>query len=814
MKYIVDDVQNGTRPLELENLRTRGVFDEKPFVIVAVIGEDGFAKTTTVPGVAKASLFDRNFFQFHLKNATTSLRIDKPLIGRLTNKFLVRVSRRLNKMDGSFGGVLVVGIDEDFLIPNQNLINGFPINQALLDSNNNIIIEHGQDKVIFDFADSACSQYLKSNLLPSRCFKDNISRYIAVTNLSPFDYKIIVAINERNVITPLLTGNTEQRQILLAFSILIAASVLIAFITTIQLRLRDIEASNIRRAYRIATENGKEGFYLWKRILSPNGAIRDYRLVDCNEYGAALYQMSKKEILGKTFTDIYGETDYCKFVIETGIQMDKDGEGEAEFEIPKGVSVLQPNWIQRKYARTFEGVAVTIRDISEKKLNEIKLDRLANNDTLTGIRNRHWMMTSLPDILATAEKENSTIALFFIDLDDFKDINDSLGHAAGDEVLREVAQRISAVIREDDRVIRLGGDEFTVILNHASDPEYVSNIASRLIQSFKNPFQINNIKKSISASIGIARYPADGLDAETLIQKADMAMYAAKTQKGQYLFFSEELLQRRGHIIKIEDELRHAVKNNEFVIYYQPRISAKSGAIVGFEALVRWNSATRGLVQPIEFITLAENSDLIILIGEIVVEKVTHQIRAWIDGGLSVVPVSINVSARQFNASNIPGAIAASCSKESISASHIEVEITESAMMGSEVGTLAQLSKLAEMGIKTHVDDFGTGYSSLSMLRRLSLDVMKIDRAFATELDTSTECVILYKTMISMAHALGMKVVAEGVETHEQLAMLRSLECDELQGYLISKPLPVDEATLFLENKMAIQTAFWPNQIA
>ena len=817
MQFIADDIENGSRPVHFENLKMRGVFEGKPYVVVAVIGQDGIQKTTTFPKTTNISVVDRDYFQFHRAHKTNLLRVDKPVIGRISNKPLIQVTRRLNKKDGSFDGVILVGVEENFFISSSNILNGLPNYQALIENNTIITQERPhkeKDDGIFYYINNAlCRPAFQPTILPKNCFKDNLSRYIALAALPPTQYKVVIALAEKEILQPLLVINEERRRILLACSILIAAFTFIAFFTTIRLSLKDAEAANIRRAYRIATENGKEGFYLWKRVLNYEGAIVDYKIVDCNEYGAALYKMSKIEMIGKTITDIYGDTPYGKFVIAAGIQMDLDGEGEAEYEIPRGNSILQADWIQRKHAKTYEGVAVTIRDISERKFNEANLDQLANNDTLTGIPNRHWMMTSLPIFLEQAKNSNDTVALFFIDLDDFKDINDSLGHAAGDAVLCEVAQRIAEVIREEDRVIRLGGDEFTVILNNASDQDYVANIATRLINSFKNPFHINNVKKFISASIGIACYPNDGLDAEALIQKADMAMYAAKKQKGQFLFFSEELLQRRGRLIKIEDELRHAVKNDEFLIYYQPRISSTSGAIVGFEALVRWNSPSRGLVEPLEFIPLAENSDLIILIGVIVVEKVAQQIRQWLDDGLDVVPVSINVSAKQFNDSDIPAVIAVCCTKESISPTCMEVEITESAMMGGEAQALSQLSKLAEMGIKTHVDDFGTGYSSLSMLRRLSMDVLKIDRAFTMELASSKECEILYKTMIAMAHALGMTVVAEGVETQEQMGILRRLNCDELQGYLFAHPLSAVEAALFLENHSAVQKAFWRNSV-
>ena len=818
MQYIADDLENENRSIRLENLKKRGVFAAKPYVIVAIIGADGTPKTTTFPNAKKQSVVDRSYFQYHKTYGTTLLRIGKPTIGRASNKNLIQVTQRLNKRDGSFDGVLLVGVEENFFISSSNNLNKLPIFQGLLGNDNSIITlktpsDEKSGPTFYDSLKQGCEPPSTPLILPATCFRDNSSRYLGSAKTSPYPYKVIVGLTEKETMSSHLVSKEERRRILLACSLLITAFVLVAWITRLKLSLTDAEKANIRRAYRIASENGKEGFYLWKRVLNSTGAIMDYRINDCNEYGAALYKLSKTAMIGKTITDIYGDTPYGKFVIEAGIRMDEEGEGEAEYEIPKSTSILQASWIQIKHARTYEGIAVTIRDISERKLNEEKLDSLANNDTLTGIPNRHWMMTSLPIFLEEAEQSNSTVALFFIDLDDFKDINDSLGHAAGDAVLCEVAHRISEVIREGDRVIRLGGDEFTVILNNASDLEYVANIATRLIKSFKTPFNVSNVNKIISASIGIARYPNDGSDAETLIQKADMAMYAAKTNKGQFLFFNEELLQRRGRIIKIEDELQQAVKNDEFVVYYQPRISSKSGSIVGFEALVRWNSSTRGLVQPLDFIPLAENSDLIILIGEIVIEKVTQQIKIWLNDGFEVAPISINVSAKQFNASDIPGVVAKYCTEGSISPSYIEVEITESAMMGSEEQTIAQLAKLTAMGIKTHVDDFGTGYSSLSMLRRLSMDVLKIDRAFTMELGFSKESEILYKTMISMAHALGMKVVAEGVETQEQMGILRGLNCDELQGYLIAKPLPASEVIQFLEHKNTVQKLFLPKSI-
>lgn len=815
MQYLEGDFKNRVRIQARDIAQSDRLPGANPYEFVAIFDADGVQQFAAPASPNVSSMRGNKDFQFHAANSTNSLRIGMQIDAPIGSKKIIPVTKRINHQDGSFAGVILVAVNEDFFAFDANMLNGAALLGGLIGSDRRLIpfgrsTDNGGGEREYDRSEAICKFSTTTTSLPATCLETKKGRYFAIASINSFPYKVVVGVSEADVISAYFDGKALRHQALLEYFFLIGIFSFFIILVAIRFSLKNAEASNIRLAYRVATENGKDGFYLWKRILSPTGAIVEFMIVDCNEYGAALYKMTRSEILGKTVSDIYGNTRYTKFIIGYGIRMHEDGEGEIEYEIPRERSLIQASWIQFKYAKTYEGVAVTIRDISEKKVNEIQLDRLANYDTLTAVPNRHWMTKSLPIILEQAKAVDSSVALFFIDLDDFKDINDSLGHAAGDNVLRGVAQRLSEVIREEDHVIRLGGDEFTVIVTNACDREYLVRVATRIVNAFKTPFSIGDSRKFISASVGIARYPDDGADAETLIQKADMAMYAAKAQKGQYLFFDEDLLRRRGNLIQLEDELKQAVINNEFVIYYQPRIASASasGDVVGFEALVRWVSPRRGFVLPLEFIPLAENSELIILVGAIVIEKVAQQLRHWLDDGLIAVPVSINVSAKQFNATNIPGVIASFITRESIPASLIEVEITELVMLASEEEVLRQLSNLSSMGIRTHLDDFGTGYSSLSMLRRLPMDMLKIDRAFTRELGTSKESEILYRTMISMAHALGMKVVAEGVENRQQMDILRALDCDELQGFLFSKPLSASEAALLLENRLSFEKEF------
>jgi diguanylate cyclase (GGDEF)-like protein len=444
--------------------------------------------------------------------------------------------------------------------------------------------------------------------------------------------------------------------------------------------------------------------------------------------------------------------------------------------------------------------------LTERRLYERELWRMANEDALTSLPNRHWLNSILPDTLARARLAGNKLALFFIDLDDFKNVNDTLGHAAGDALLREVAGRLRSVLRPSDHVVRLGGDEFTVILDPVDSVEDVTYVASRIIEVLREPFEQLRGRNAIGTSIGITMFPRDGEDAETLLKNSDIAMYHAKAQgKGHFRFFQTELYENLKIRLDTERALVHALENNQFVLHYEPRICTFTGELRGLEALVRWNHPERGLLLPSQFIPLAEENGLILRLGEAVLEQACMQLVKWHAEGLKLVPLSINVSARQFNNGNIESLFASCLARHGIPADMLEIELTESSMMGEHSDVLQQLSALKKLGIKLLVDDFGTGYSSLSLLQRLDMDVLKVDRSFTSDLGNSAEGEILFNAIVSMAHALGMLVVAEGVETEQQLRILQSLSCDEIQGYFIARPVDAKEVPALLRKRFIIE---------
>jgi diguanylate cyclase (GGDEF)-like protein len=524
----------------------------------------------------------------------------------------------------------------------------------------------------------------------------------------------------------------------------------------------------------------------------------------------------RADLIGTKFSGLFANG-YQQEVLPEYRRAMEIGFYEKELKVPT-CSSLQVNWVHSRLVRSGDGLAVTLRDISETKAHEEALSRLANADALTALPNRHWLMSYLPKAVERARSSDKILALLFVDLDDFKNINDTLGHAAGDELLQAAAKRLKSVVRPSDSVVRLGGDEFTIILEDVDSDTDVSQVAERMIKVLGEPFVLSpESRHVVHASIGISMFPQDGEHGETLLKHADIAMYAAKAGgKANYQFFRPHLSDNLVARLNNERALRLAIERNEFVLHYQPRVDTFSGELRSIEALVRWTHAERGLVQPNNFIAMAEETGLIVPLGELVIQRVCAQLAHWKRQGLPIVPVSINVSPRQFNQGNLSELLALCMKQHDISASLIEIEITESCMVGDDHAVSEQLAAIAALGMKLLVDDFGTGYSSLSQLRRLDMDGLKVDRAFTAQLCHGKEDETFFLAMLSMAHALGMSVVAEGVETLEQLRILQALSCDEVQGYLISKPVPASEVPSLMLKRFLLnpnESAVHPDEI-
>lgn len=434
------------------------------------------------------------------------------------------------------------------------------------------------------------------------------------------------------------------------------------------------------------------------------------------------------------------------------------------------------------------------RIIIERKHAEARMEFLAHYDSLTGLPNRTLFRDRLAHAIARADRDNQMLALLFIDLDRFKTINDTLGHDIGDLMLKDVAERIKTCVREEDTAARLGGDEFTVILEQIAAPEDASGVAQKIIDELAPPFNLLGDEAFISASIGISIYPMDNTDMDGLLKNTDAAMYNAKeTGRNNFQFYAKEMNVKALGRMELENSLRHAVERGEFVLYYQPKVSLDTGQTVGMEALLRWAHPQRGIVSPIEFIPLLEETGLINQVGDWLIHTACLQNKIWMDAGFPPMRVAVNLSARQFQHNDLLQHVTRALDDSGLDGDFLELEVTESLLMQNPEYILDVFHKMGALGVvRIDIDDFGTGYSSLSNLKRFPITTVKIDKSFVQGIPLDAEDVAIVTTVIGMAKSLKLKVIAEGVENEAQLALLCELGCDEIQGYVFSRPLPAE----------------------
>ena len=447
------------------------------------------------------------------------------------------------------------------------------------------------------------------------------------------------------------------------------------------------------------------------------------------------------------------------------------------------------------------GVVFVFHDASVTRVMATEMTYLAHHDFLTDLPNRMLLKDRLTQAISSARRNGNRIGVLFLDLDQFKRINDSLGHAVGDQLLQSVAKRLTACVRRSDTVSRQGGDEFVVLLPELEHAEDAGLSAKKVLTALSEPHRIAEHNLHVSVSIGVSIYPDDGQDAETLIQNADTAMYQAKANgRNNYRFFKKEMNVRAVERQSLEGSLRRALERAEFVLHYQPKINLETGAITGAEALIRWQHPDRGLLAPSHFVPIAEDCGLIVPIGQWVLREACRQARAWLDAGLRPTPVSVNVSALEFRDKHFLENVCAILRETQLEPRFLELEMTESVLMARVECTACMLGALKVIGVRLTVDDFGTGYSSLSYLNRFPLDALKLDRSFVHEITSpKTNNAAIVRAVITMGKSLKQRVIAEGVETREQLAFLRDQHCDEGQGYYFSRPVAADEFAELLE---------------
>jgi diguanylate cyclase (GGDEF)-like protein/PAS domain S-box-containing protein len=565
---------------------------------------------------------------------------------------------------------------------------------------------------------------------------------------------------------------------------------------------RDVRDHKRAEAARLAAEAALRESEIRYRLLFEQNAAGvcvnrlDGSIVDCNSTFGSMLGYPREDLVGRNAAEIYANPAEADELIALLRSAGTLNSVEIELRRADGSAL----WVIENLVLvgdTQTGVVhATVVDISDRKRAEEQIEFHAYHDVLTHLPNRKLFTDRLRHGLTRARRSGKAVAVLFVDIDHFKTINDTLGHTAGDQLLLEVAHRLRLCVREDDTVARLGGDEFTVILGDLRYPEDAVTVAEKILEGVQPPLTIAGTPIVATVSIGIAIYPDDGTDPESLLRNADSAMYRAKEAgRNTYQLCTDEMKHRAVERLAVESRLRSAIQESQLILAYQPQINLVTGRTIGVEALVRWNDPERGIVAPLSFIPIAEETRLIVPLGEWVLRTACLQTKQWQDRGAGPIRVAVNLSARQFQQHDLVEMVRSVLDESGLSASSLELEITETTAMQNAEITVEILRALREIGVGISIDDFGMGYSSLNYLKRFPISAVKIDRAFVGDLIADDGDAAIVSAVIGMARSLRLRVVAEGVETAEQFAFLRSRECDEAQGFYFSRPIPAEEAT-------------------
>jgi diguanylate cyclase (GGDEF)-like protein len=794
--------------VDLEEQVRAGLVPRTTDLTVSIFDRAGLPLTSTILGKkhAPSGISRRQYFSAHAADPNLGLSISEPMTSMLGRQ-MIFLSRRLDAPDGAFAGVIVVAIEPRYMLSLSDDASLGPDDFMAVRRSDGVFFAARQAGVPSSSASILGSLAIfpaPAGSMPASGdrFADGKERILAWQRTKTYPIVSVVGLSGNTV---LAAQEVSQRELTLFALAGTLGLLLVAAIGTSRSARRiwkNHYSHEVHEAYRLATENAREGFYMLRALNGTDDQIVDFLIEDCNERGAAYRGIPRQALLGSRLSVVLPVM-FKDDMFPACCRAMANGFHEDEMYVPARDD-RPAQWLHRRLIRTGSCLAVTLRDITDSKTHQQDLICLANTDPVTSLPNRHWLTAYLPEAVANAAKGGTMLAVLFADLDDFKNINDAVGHGAGDALLKAAGQRLSAVVRPQDKVARLGGDEFTIIVEGAASRDEITAMAERIIATLAEPFVVDDGDQthSVKASIGISLYPRDGVDGETLLRHADMAMYSVKASgKGTYRFFEPGLSQRRLARLRREVELKHAITHDELVMHYQPRVNVKTGELTSMEALVRWMHPQHGLMLPDEFIALAEETGVIVALGAQVIEMTCARLALWKKQGLPVVPVSINVSAHQICSGQVSRLLGEALQRHGLDAALIEVEITESATMGDGNTALEALAAIQALGIRLYVDDFGTGYSCLAELKRLRMDGLKIDRAFTSRLLNGADDRAVFMAIVSVARAFGMRIVAEGVETAEQLQALQQYACDEVQGYYISRPLPAEEAAELLRKE-------------
>jgi diguanylate cyclase (GGDEF)-like protein/PAS domain S-box-containing protein len=788
--------------LDLEEQYKKGIYQTTFFPVVisaqgAVVVGNRVLKKGHYMG-------DLDFFIAAQKSNSDDLLIC-PGVGRglLEGSPVIRFARRIVNAKGEFDGVVLIAIEASLMATfhDASSIGEGDFISVRLDNGPVLSSKNGMGDLSMSFYNVA-PRFTESKgvmIEVGNRFIDYEDRIIAWQKIPEYSLITIAAISKKNA---LQTYEAVEKTYILIAAIAGFLVIVFGFITWV-IRSRSVtrrrDQARVRETFRLAVDSAREAFFMVRPSYDIAGELNSLIIEDCNERAAEILGMSRTLLLGANFNDIYPSNIAKKLQLFFERALN-EGFAEEEFQVLPG-RVHASGWFLRRAVSSGKDIAITLRDITESKQQAELLENMARTDALTGLPNRYWLNDYLPSAIQRSKLIQKPLALFYLDLDNFKDVNDSLGHKAGDDILCTVAEALRSVLGKEDQVARLGGDEFIIIVEFLDDAKQIENYAIKIGHAIRN-IKTNLPKKifAMDVSIGVAIYPDHGQEMDSLIQSADIAMYVAKsTKKGSYKIYEELFGQNIRERANAEYELRQAIELDQLVVFYQPRVDAITGKFCGMEALVRWQHPEQGLLSPNFFIHVAERSGLIIQLGEVVIEKTCKQIAKWREDGWNTHSVSVNVSALQLKDKNLRHFLVNCMQRHGLTPCMLSIELTESTMLDEEGVASSELKRLRELGFHLLIDDFGTGQSSLSKLQSLDIDLIKIDQSFVVKLDQDVQSKALCSAVVSIGRALNIKVVAEGVETPEQLRILQQIGCDEVQGYLISKPVPAHQIPQLME---------------
>jgi diguanylate cyclase (GGDEF)-like protein/PAS domain S-box-containing protein len=782
----------------LPELQANGLLPSGLVFVVSIVDAQGDTVASN-PAARPINVARQDYFRFHQQNRSSYTFISQAMRDEANDDWHLHFTRRLDDKHGEFAGVVIVEVEPAYFT------SGYERSRLGEQGMLGLVGDDGVVRALRvgdkqSFGQQLDLTALKSHPgMPFASSWDGVRRYTEVRQLGGLRLSAMVGLSEQEQMAGFAA---QRRQLLWEAGVASAVLIILAALVWACVWQGAKARRRVRRAqetYAAASESNMDAFFVLRAIRNKDGVVVDFKFSAVNSRAEKLTGRSRSELRAQTLCSWMPAARH-NGMFEQLVQVTLQG-GVHEEEGPNLVPQLRAEWLHWQVVGVEGGVVAIVRDITERKRAEERIYHMAHHDTLTGLPNRSLICDRLEQSLAHAERNKESVLVAFIDLDSFKLVNDTLGHNAGDELLKEVASRMVGCVRREDTVGRFGGDEFVLVLPHVNDnPQVLAPLLNKILESVVQPIVLEGQKMQVSCSIGVAVYPRDGRDTDTLMMHADAAMYRAKESgKNNCQFYTSEMNAGLEEKLALTEGLRKALEEQQLFLAYQPKIDLRSGSMFGVEALLRWQHPQRGLVSPAQFIPLAEENGLIIQIGEWALREACRQARAWQDAGLPPLSVSVNVSARQFDDPRLVERVAAALAASGLDACWLELELTETMVMRNVQQSIAKMRELEAMGIALSIDDFGTGYSSLAALKSFPISRLKIDQSFVRDLCGSADDQAITCAIISLSHQLDMKVIAEGVETEQQRRFLHANGCDEVQGYLFSCPVPAGEIAEMLE---------------